>query len=215
MAMSDLQHVLRANEPRAWEFLLDAPPISDRKLRLYACACCRSVWNWLGMLEQRAVDVAERFADSRADDEERLSLADEAWYGWSHIYSRSVHTILVLLSDPLTVRECFDLCRTVLAVRGPTAREDVLRTLHEEIFGPPVRRPSEMEPDILSWHGGVAAELAAFIDTEGRYDALPVLADALEEAGCTDEEMFDHCRQRGRAHVRGCWVIDRVLGRER
>jgi hypothetical protein len=213
--MSDLQHVLRANEPRAWEFLLDAPPISDRKLRLYACACYRSAWRWLGILEQRAVDVAERYADGRADDEERLSLADEAWYSWSHIYGRSVHSILVLLSDHLTVRQCFDLCRTVLAVRGPSAREEILRTLHDEVFGPPLLRPSEIEQDVLSWQGGVATDLAAFIDAEVRYDALPVLADALEEAGCTDEDLFDHCRRQGRAHVRGCWVIDRVLGRER
>jgi hypothetical protein len=42
--------------------------------------------------------------------------------------------------------------------------------------------------------------------------ALPVLADALEEAGCTDEVILSHCRQSGE-HVRGCWVVDAVLGK--
>jgi hypothetical protein len=42
---------------------------------------------------------------------------------------------------------------------------------------------------------------------------LPILADALEDAGCADPELLDHCRAGGK-HVRGCWVLDLMLGRE-
>jgi hypothetical protein len=41
---------------------------------------------------------------------------------------------------------------------------------------------------------------------------MPILADALEEAGCTNSDILDHCRQSGE-HVRGCWVIDALLGK--
>jgi hypothetical protein len=205
------QQVLRADDPRVWEFLLESPSDGDRKRRLLACACCRAVWKWLGRLEQRAVDVAERYADGRADDEERQSLADEAWYGWAHVYGRSLPTILGLLADHISDRECGDLCRTVLAVRGPVAREAILAELRDEIFGP--TRPAELDPALRAWHGGVVVALARAIDADGHFGAMPVLADALEEAGCTDEEIFGHCRRR-RRHVRGCWVVDLVLAKE-
>jgi hypothetical protein len=205
------QQVLRADDPRIWEFLLESPPDGDCKRRLLACACCRAVWKWLGLLEQRAVDVAERYADGRADDEERLSLADEAWFGWARVYGRSLPTILRLLADHLSVRECDDLCRSVLAVRGPSAREEILTRLREEIFGP--HRPAELDPAIRAWHGGVVVALARAIDEERHFGAMPVLADALEEAGCADEAILGHCR-RLLPHARGCWVIDLVLRRE-
>jgi hypothetical protein len=51
---------------------------------------------------------------------------------------------------------------------------------------------------------------AAYADRA--FDRLPILADALEEAGCTDRSMLDHCRQPGE-HVRGCWVVDLVFGK--
>jgi hypothetical protein len=211
--MANLQHTLRADRDWVWESFRDADRVSDRKLRLLACACCRSVWKWLGRMEHRAVELAERYADGLADDEERLSLADEAWFDWSRVYGRGMRTILLLLSDHVGPRDCFDLCRTVLAVRGPRAREEIVATLREEILGPAPPYRAELDPGVLVWRGGVVGSLAHFIDAEGQYDALPVLADALEEAGCTDEEILSHCRRRGLPHTRGCWVVDFVLGK--
>jgi hypothetical protein len=46
------------------------------------------------------------------------------------------------------------------------------------------------------------------------FSALPILADALQDAGCDDEDVLNHCRVE-RVHVRGCWVVDTVLGKER
>jgi hypothetical protein len=62
----------------------------------------------------------------------------------------------------------------------------------------------------LTWNGGVVVKIARTICEERRWEAFPVLADALEEAGCTDRILLDHCRRPGE-HVRGCWLIDLLL----
>jgi hypothetical protein len=43
---------------------------------------------------------------------------------------------------------------------------------------------------------------------------MPILADAIQDAGCEDPDILDHCRDTSRPHVRGCWVLDLVLGKE-
>jgi hypothetical protein len=55
--------------------------------------------------------------------------------------------------------------------------------------------------------------LAQAICEERAFDRLPILADALEDAGCTNADVLDHCRQPGE-HVRGCWVVNLLLGKE-
>jgi ATP-dependent Clp protease ATP-binding subunit ClpA len=69
-----------------------------------------------------------------------------------------------------------------------------------------------IDPSWLSRNNGAVAKLARVIHEERRWEDLPVLADALEEAGCTDQEILGHCRRPGR-HVSGCWVLDLVLAR--
>jgi hypothetical protein len=64
----------------------------------------------------------------------------------------------------------------------------------------------------LAWDGGTVPRLAQAIYAGRAFDRLPILADALEEAGCTDADLLGHCRGPG-PHVRGCWVMDRLLGK--
>jgi hypothetical protein len=64
----------------------------------------------------------------------------------------------------------------------------------------------------LDWNGGAAEKLAWAIFEEGRWQELPILADALEDAGCTDAEILGHCRQSSE-HVNGCWVLNRLLAK--
>jgi hypothetical protein len=78
-----------------------------------------------------------------------------------------------------------------------------------EIFGNPFR-PVSIDP---IWRTPQALALARTAYEERRFEELPLLADALEEAGCTDEAILAHCRGLG-PHVRGCWVVDLVLARE-
>ena len=64
-----------------------------------------------------------------------------------------------------------------------------------------------------AWRTSTVVALARGIYEERAFDRLPMLADALEEAGCEDADMLAHCRRSG-PHVLGCWVVDLVLGKK-
>ncbi len=81
--------------------------------------------------------------------------------------------------------------------------------LVRDIFGNPFR-PVALDPAWLAWNDGTVPKLAQAIYDERAFDRLPLLADALEDAGCTDAEILAHCRGPG-PHVRGCWVVDLLL----
>jgi hypothetical protein len=74
-------------------------------------------------------------------------------------------------------------------------------------------RPFTADPSWLAWNDGTVAKLAAAIYDERRFADLPILADALEDAGCADAAVLAHCRGGGE-HVRGCWVVDLLTGRQ-
>ena len=82
--------------------------------------------------------------------------------------------------------------------------------LIREIFGNPFR-PTHVNPEWLAWKRGTAAALARTIYEDRAFDRMPILADALEEASCQDADVLNHCRHASR-HMRGCWVIDLLLG---
>jgi hypothetical protein len=102
-------------------------------------------------------------------------------------------------------------CRAACVVDGPengVRREDVIRELWGNPFRPPV-----IDPSWLSWNNGLVAQLAEAIYEENAFERMPLLADALLDAGCTDEQILTHCRGAA-THVRGCWVLDALLGKE-
>ena len=88
------------------------------------------------------------------------------------------------------------------------AHEALLRDLTGLPFG--VRAP---DPAWLSWENGQVVRLAQELYDDRRFDELPVLADALEEAGCVDERVLEHCRS-PHLHARGCWLLDMLIGKE-
>jgi hypothetical protein len=90
--------------------------------------------------------------------------------------------------------------------------------LLRDIFGNPFR-PASLAPSVLTWNDATVVRLArAAYDErhmpEGTLDngRLAVLADALEEAGCQDQDILGHCRSGGE-HVRGWWPVDLCLGK--
>jgi hypothetical protein len=81
--------------------------------------------------------------------------------------------------------------------------------LIRDIFGNPFR-PVTAEPAWLRWHDGTVPRIARGIYDDYRFADMPILHDALLDAGCDDEDVLAHCRTPD-GHVRGCWVIDLLL----
>ncbi|MBP3957721.1 hypothetical protein J8F10_20920 [Gemmata sp. G18] len=78
-----------------------------------------------------------------------------------------------------------------------------------DIFGNPFRSVA-FTPE---WRTSTAVAIASHMYEWRDFNAMPILADALQDAGCDSADVLDHCRGPG-PHVRGCWVVDLVLGKE-
>jgi hypothetical protein len=101
----------------------------------------------------------------------------------------------------------------------PEAKTSEEAWLVRDIFGNPFRPLPPLPSTILAWNGGTVRRIAAGIYEnrrmpEGTLDnaRLAILADALLDAGCEDEELIRHCRSEG-PHVRGCWAVDLIRGK--
>ncbi|MBL8793520.1 MAG: hypothetical protein JNM56_06430 [Planctomycetia bacterium] len=81
--------------------------------------------------------------------------------------------------------------------------------LLRDIFGNPFR-PITID---AAWLTSTVVSLAQAIYNERAFDRLPILADALEDAGCDNADILNHCRQPGE-HIRGCWCVDLLLGKQ-
>ena len=81
--------------------------------------------------------------------------------------------------------------------------------LLREAFGPLHFRPVTFSP---AWRTITAVALANLMNERRDFSAMPILADALQDAGCDNDDVLNHCRGPG-PHVRGCWVCDLVLGK--
>jgi hypothetical protein len=92
------------------------------------------------------------------------------------------------------------------------AEQKAQAALIRDIFGNPFR-PWQVDPAWLAWCEGTIPKLAWSIYQERAFERLPILADALEEAGCANADLLDHLRGPD-THVRGCWALDAVLARE-
>lgn len=112
-------------------------------------------------------------------------------------------------------REALDPYALKRAVVGrPGAWDSGVNAAHlallRDVVGNPFRK-AKLPRTVLTWNGKTVPRLARSLFDERRFADVSVLADALEEAGCADEGILSHCRGGG-PHVRGCWVIDLILG---
>jgi hypothetical protein len=186
---------------RRWKEL-PTPP-SERKLRLVACAVCRQYLRRYGITEARllrALATAERLADG-------LSGPWEVGYAWGELQE---------FKESLVGHEKFEEAAVARLVQraleeGACPPADSWEVL-EELFGNPFR-PVTADPAWLAWEGGAVRRLAQALYDERRFEDLPMLADALEAAGCRDAPLLDHCLGPA-AHCRGCWALDLILGKD-
>ena len=183
---------------------------SVRRLRLVAAAYTR----WLQSLPAYAndrpfADLIEEVADrpkSRAELELRAyGLPGSGWL-LSHALGpddRVGQAVSKLVWFAQGAEQKLSECRQPAHAR-------MIRTLRE-IFGNPFRA-TPISSSWLAWNDGAIRKMAQSIYDDRAFDRLPLLADALEDAGCADADILSHCRTPGE-HVRGCWVVDLLLGK--
>jgi hypothetical protein len=188
-----------------------------RKLRLFAVACCRQIWSLLGdARSRRAVEVAEQYAEGQISEQELRdveSLAMEAHQTAFDVKGKEGAlpewaAVFAAWFEPLKAAEAAGWMAEGSRGFLPFPGEPVISFLRD-IFGNPFR-PVTVDP---AWRTTNVVGLAQAIYDERAFDRMPILADALEEAGCANGEVLDHCRGPG-PHVRGCWVLDLLRGRE-
>jgi hypothetical protein len=189
---------------------------SDRKLRLFEVACCRRIE--LLPKEGRsddAVKIAERAADGLCDARELARAERLAVYASRAAVDRGADASICRARlaaqcavNPQTINAAND---TSLVAREAGVGFDIQAILVRDLWGNP-HRPARVAPNWLRWNDAILAKLAEAIYADYSFNWLPILADALEEAGCTHSDFLNHCRQPGE-HVRGCWVIDLILGK--
>jgi hypothetical protein len=93
-----------------------------------------------------------------------------------------------------------------------TEARRAMANILRDIFGNAFRPSAPPPPAVLTWNDGTVRRMAQGIYDGREFGRMPILADALLDAGCDDEEVLQHCRQQGALHTRGCWVIDLLLG---
>jgi len=209
-----------------------------RKPRLFASACCLRHDHWVEETPAaEALEVALAFADGRASTEQLGSAARAASASANHFYATYRETGQL---EPYFAHVAASACEKAAAERLPEllraavyaaqvhaysmcesldisdrwreyrAREAADQAaVARDIFGNPFR-PVTLTP---AWRTGTAIALAQAMYDSRDFGAMPILADALQDAGCTNDAMLDHCRGQG-PHVRGCWVVDLVLGKD-
>lgn len=199
-----------AAEPQAMlEFLHQCGKMSPRKHRLFAVACSRRIWDWIDPLGHAAVIAAENFADGLACPKELRAarLACQGAGGQAAWYAAATNPTIAaqnaarsaqagVANNPLIGSEADELVEQAALVR--------------DIYGLIPYQPSSIDPTCLT---PAVVQLAQSIYDERTFDRMPQLADPLKEAGCHDADILAHCRGLG-PHVRGCWVMDLILGRE-
>jgi hypothetical protein len=199
--------------------------VSDRKLRLFACGCCRRVWELLpDERSRKAVESAERFADrsttlaelmkarSRARDVAgcEYHIGDPPAVAHAPVFAAAGARYRDGEEEDVWFRNAAVNAASASSGRSTLTEHAAQAELLRELFGTTPLHPGEPEPGWLTW---TVLVLAQGIYDNRAFDRMPILADALQDAGCDNEGILHHCRQLGE-HVRGCWVVDLLLGKE-
>jgi hypothetical protein len=215
--------------------------LSERKWRLFSAECCRAVlplcvepWH------RETFEQAERLADGpnpgagckgiaqlRDADNWRRRWAD--WYplpGWSQYRparphhevwaERAIIDLGVWREGAATRHQIHESLITALAPPTGPDRERLVERWEvrfgmvlREIAGDPFGLVN-FDPSRRTW---TAVKLARLVYESHEFSLMPILADALQDAGYDNDDLLIHCRDASLAHTRGCWVVDLVLGK--
>jgi hypothetical protein len=183
----------------------------DRKFRLIMCGACRLVWDHFpDSLSHRVIETAEQVADDLTTAE--ILSEVEKVLSRSQVIGLARAAVVWLAWGPWCGYGSIGIAVSTVAefiARLEPKRADALRSLVRCLVGNPFR-PVAFNP---AWRTTDVLLLAQGIYDERAFDRMPILADALQDAGCDSADILAHCRDPHATHVRGCWVVDLVLGK--
>ncbi|HVK19346.1 MAG TPA: hypothetical protein VM533_20600 [Fimbriiglobus sp.] len=214
--------------------------ISQRKCDLFELTCAeRMSTDWLDPIFHEYLHFISRVVEGHNPKSDESvwatdpvgELAQSLWYGTQSLFAERTgldqtvydavrrYVAVALLNGVHGELRWWDWLTDVRPVAVPTTPDEAADSILFGIFrdhlpllrcivGNPFR-PVACDP---SWRTSTAVGLADAIYSERSFDRLPILADALEEAGCTHPDVLAHCRGDG-PHARGCWVVDLILGK--
>jgi hypothetical protein len=198
--------------------------VSDRKVTLFASACCWRVMSLIGAkIASEAIEWLECVADGRPTERDAIAIqrslrqVDKGISSWrERMALGAVRDACQALTsgafDSIASQVTHTACTALASNDEPLERAEkaVHVGLVRDIFGNPFR-PATFSP---LWRTDTAVALARQMYDAREFSAMPILADALQDAGCDNEVLLDHCRDPKQVHVRGCWVVDLVLGKQ-
>ncbi len=174
--------------------LWDSGRGTDRQFALFAVGYERLV-RPVDERTHEGLMIIERFAEG-------LVTAQELAVRSGGLWRRRLHEMLEEL-----------LTRRADADTDPAFDERILHAVFRCVFGDPRRPLPHLAAACLQWNDGTIPRIVHGIYEERAFERLPILHDALLDAGCDDQDILAHCRGAG-PHVRGCWVIDLILGKQ-
>lgn len=244
--MTESEWLTSTDPAKMLAFLKDKA--SDRKFRLFACACCRRIWaSFPDPANRQLVAAVEDDPDGTFQDPVLHSAivassmrehefggkmaywaakylgrgfykttAQEcalivSWKSLSAVQVKTEHSTSEAADAPDNAGQVQTLQVLTERLRGIEA--EIHADLLRDLFGNPWAQHRPLAPTMLHWNDDTVPKLAQIMYDGRCFADAPILADALEEGGCTDAEILRHLREPG-THVRGCWVVDLILGKQ-
>jgi hypothetical protein len=234
MQMTETEWMTCNDSSAMLQFLWDGKRLTERKSRLFSATCCRRVSHLLADRRSRdALELAEKLAENPAGwreiDAAQMQARDASKCFAVLPEQRACYRAASAVCNALRPRGCdagmqasWEAARAMSDENYNSCSPRELKHqagIIRDIFGPLLFRPKSIDHSLLTWNFNTIPLLARAAYEErhlpsGTLDSfrLGVLADALEEAGCTDAELLDHFRRPG-THYRGCWGLDLILGK--
>jgi hypothetical protein len=200
---------------------------TQRQFYLAGCAAVRQFWDQLpdqpyrnlirlveqyadGLLNPEELRQAHRAAETAAF-EENLELQNQGLR--TRRLSKRMAPVFAAVHASMAEAAWESAISAMEAAQGAEKRVTAWAeqcAILRDIFGNPFRSVPAVHPSWLAWHDATVPRIAQSIYEQYTFEHLPILADALEEAGCDNAVILDHCRQPAK-HVRGCWLLDTLL----
>jgi hypothetical protein len=191
------------------------------KLRVFGCVVYRRVWNHLDDNLRCLLEATEEWAVSAINLDQwqlawnrylerlpDLRVPDDAQAIRSLVTSTYSYVLSAVWHAAWRVRRhAVSQASANTTKQLDKAEKSWQAIVLRDLYGNPFR-PISFSPE---WRTSTAVALAQQMYESRDFSAMPILADALQEAGCDNDDILNHCRDASATHVRGCWVVDLVL----